>query len=114
MTRCVTVLLILLFCALLPGCGTPLVVTVEAQSLPIDRTVAWDANAASDGVTHYTVTLDATLVGSPTGLTQVVTFASAGSHTIQLRAVNGWGASAPATLTVNVVVPASPANLRLQ
>ena len=92
----------------------PLVVTLHAQTLPATKTLAWDANAASDGVTNYVVALDATTVGSPTGTTQPITFTTAGSHTLTLRAQNVWGLSPPATLVVNVVVPGTPANLRLQ
>ena len=91
-----------------------LLVTLQAQTLPATKTLAWDANAAGDAVTNYTVTQDGTLVGSPTGTTQAVTFTTAGTHTLVVRAVNLWGASGPATLLVNVVVPATPATLRLQ
>lgn len=93
---------------------TPGVVTVYAQTLPVAKTLAWDANAAADAVTHYTVTLDGVVVGSPTAPSQAVTFATVGSHVLTVTATNVWGTSTPATLTVNVVLPAAPLNLRIQ
>jgi hypothetical protein len=88
--------------------------TVYAQTLPITKTVAWDANPAGDGVLSYTVQLDGVTVGSPTVTTQTVTFTTAGAHVLRVSATNQWGVSGYTTLTVNVVVPANPANLRLQ
>jgi PKD repeat protein len=63
---------------------------------------------------NYTVSLDGVVVGTPTGTSQTVTFPTAGNHTLTLTATNTFGTSAPATLTVNVIVPGKPANLRLQ
>jgi hypothetical protein len=90
------------------------VVTLEAQALPVSRTLAWDANAASDNVTHYVVRMNGTVIGSPTGTTQPVTFTTLGTHTLAVRAVNLWGESPDATLIVNVIAPVAPRNLRLQ
>jgi hypothetical protein len=90
------------------------VITIEAQSLPIARTVAWDANAPGDAVINYVVRLDGVVIGSPTGTTQAISITTLGVHVVAVRAVNAWGESVDATLTVNVVAPAKPANLRLQ
>lgn len=90
-------------------------IVLIAQTLPVTKTIAWDdATAAADGVTNYTVTLDGTVVGSPTGLTQAVTFTTAGVHTVTVTATNIWGTSGPATLSITVKVPGNPANVRLQ
>lgn len=97
-----------------PPIPVPGVVTVYAQTLPVTKTLAWDANAAADAVTNYTVKLDGVVVGTPTTPSQAITFAAVGPHTLTVVAVNVWGVSAPATLTVNVVLPAAPANLRIQ
>jgi len=107
---------ILLACTMtwLPTPPNIFVVTLEAQTLPITKTVAWDANAPADAVTNYVVRLDAAIVGSPVGTTQLVTFTSLGTHTITVVAQNLWGVSAPATLVVNVIAPTTPANIRLQ
>ena len=94
--------------------GVPGVVTVVAQSIPVTKTLAWDANPASDAVTNYVVRLDGVVIGSPTGTSQPVTFTSVGVHTLSVIATNLWGDSAPGTLTVNVVAPGQPAGLRVQ
>ena len=104
----------ILFTMLWSACG-PVVTTVYAQTLPVTKTLAWDqADEVSAGVTGWIVTLDGTTVSSPTVKTQAVTLTTAGAHTLTVRAVNVWGTSAPSTLSVNVVVPASPSGLRLQ
>jgi hypothetical protein len=90
------------------------VTTIQAQSLPKTVTLAWDANSASDTVTHYVVRLDGVVVGSPTGTTQPVTITTAGVHLLSVRAVNLWAESPDTTLTVNVIIPGKPSNLRLQ
>jgi hypothetical protein len=112
-----TVSLILGILAIIWACASFLpsrIITVEAQSLPKTVTLAWDANAPSDNVSNYVVRLDGVVVGSPTGTTQLVTITTAGLHTLAVRAVNMWAESPDSTLTVNVVVPVKPANLRLQ
>ena len=107
---------VLVACTLtwLPMPSDFVVVTLEAQTLPVTKTVAWDANAASDAITNYVVRLDGTTVGSPVGTTQLVTFTSLGTHTITVIAQNLWGVSLPATLVVNVISPSTPANIRMQ
>ena len=93
---------------------SPVEITLEAQTLPITKTLAWDPNPAADAVTNYTVRQDGVVLGNPTGTTQAVTFTTVGTHTLTVTATNLWGTSAPATLVVNVVVPAVPGNMRLQ
>ena len=90
---------------------SPLTVTLYAQTLPVTKTLAWDAGLFADS---YIVTLDAAQIGTPTGTTQSATFTTAGSHTWTVRSVNLWGQSTAASQTVNVVLPGTPANLRLQ
>ena len=111
------VILALVACAtfLRPGKPhLPGVVVIHAQSLPITKTLTWDPNAASDGVLNYVVRLDGTVIGSPTGTTQVFTIVAAGAHTLTVVAVNMWGDSLPATLAVDVRVPGAPGGLRIQ
>lgn len=92
----------------------PGTITLEAQSLPKTVTLMWDANAPADNVTNYVVRLDGVVVGSPTGTTQACTITTLGTHTFAVRAVNAWAESPDATLVVNVIAPARPANVRLQ
>lgn len=92
----------------------PGVIELDAQTLPITKTVAWDADPASDAVLNYTVALDGTVVEQPTGTTQAVTFTTQGLHTITVTATNVWGTSGTGTATVNVKLPTTPANLHLQ
>lgn len=92
----------------------PGVIVVEAQTLPIAKTLSWNANPAGDNVTNYTVTEDGTVIGNPTVPSQSVTFTSLGTHTLTVTATNSFGTSAPATLTVVVQLPTTPAGLKLQ
>lgn len=88
------------------------VIVLEAQTLPITKTFAWDDNDTS--ITNYTVTLDGVVVGNPTTKTQPVTFTTFASHTVSVTATNIWGTSAPFTATVLVQPPTAPSNGRLQ
>ena len=96
------------------GCGRAIVV-LRAQTLPVTKTVAWDANPSAEQVLTYTVTLDgagpitvtAPLTSAP------VTFATAGTHTLRVTATNLWGTSAPAVLVVDVRLPANVGGLRI-
>lgn len=96
------------------ACKDVLSVTVFAQTLPVTKTLLWDANPASDQVTNYTVRLDGTLVGNPTTPTQAVVFTTAGAHALTVTATNIWGTSPATTLNVVVVIPGAPGNPRLQ
>jgi hypothetical protein len=113
-----SVLLAVVACATFLKPSAPVVgklVTIHAQSLPIMRTVAWDANPASDNVTMYVVRLDGVVVGAAvTGTTHPITITAAGPHTVAVRAVNLWGESPDAVLNFNVVVPGAPSGLRFQ
>lgn len=95
----------------------PFVLKIEAQSLPITKTVNWDASVTDGGhpaPDNYIVKLDNVIVGSPTGLTQSVTFTTTGAHTISVLAhSNIWGDSAPGTLNVIVSVPNPVTNIRI-
>lgn len=88
-----------------------MVVTLEAQTLPINKTLGWNAQANTDS---FIVKLDGTQIGTPTGITQAVTITTLGSHTFSVAAVNIWGQSSPTTLTVNVISPNAPAGLNIQ
>lgn len=95
------------------------IVTIYAQTLPITKTVTWDANPAADAVNQYDVWLDSgphtvVLAVAPQPYTTSVTFTTGGLHTIRATATNFWGTSTETTLAVNVVVPAKPSGLRLQ
>lgn len=95
--------------------GMPVVV-LSAQSLPLTRTLAWDApvvDATHTAADSYIVRLDGTTIGTPTTTTQSVTFQTAGAHTLTVQSVNTWGAGGTATLNVLVLVPAAPGNLRI-
>ena len=87
---------------------------IEAQSLPITKTLVWDANPASDAVINYTVTLDGATVGNPVGTSQPVTFTTLGAHVLGVTATNLFGTSPMSTLTVNVIIPGSPKNPKIQ
>lgn len=91
------------------------VVTLEAQSLPITKTLAWDAPTTGTPADSYIVKQDGTQIGTPTGTTQPITITTLGSHTFTIQSVSTlWGAGGTATLTVNVVVPNAPTNSRIQ
>ncbi len=115
-----TIALVLYACATvshppIPGpIPLPGLLVLEAQTLPLTKTLAWDAEDPSLNVTLYTVSLDGAVVGNPTGTTQSVTFTTQGVHTLSVTATNAFGVSAPATLSVNVLLPAPVKNLRLQ
>lgn len=113
MRRLLILLLVIVACATV-GRRPPGVITIHAQSLPVTKTVAWDANPASDAIVNYTVTLDAGPPVNTANVTQAVIFATAGTHVIHLTATNLWGTSPETTLTVNVVMPARPTSIRLQ
>lgn len=103
----------LVFCAgKLPPVFPTGTITIEAQTLPITKTIAWTAPPGI--IDSYTVRLDGTVVGSPTGTTQSVTFTTLGLHAVTVTASNTWGTSPPGTLNVNVAPPAAPSNLTLQ
>jgi hypothetical protein len=89
------------------------VFVIHAQSLPITKTLVWDANPVGDGVTGYTVRLDGVVIGNPTLPSQAFTVTTVGAHTLTVVATNTWGSSAPGTLNINVIVPSNPANLRV-
>lgn len=114
-----TILLLLLVlaamaCATFWPRPTPVVWTIYAQSLPVTKTLAWDANPPGDAVLTYTVQLDSVTIGTPTGTTQLVTFTTGGAHVLRVSATNMWGTSGWATLNANVVGPGSPGNLHFQ
>lgn len=112
MTRLILVALSL---AALSACG-PRSFVLYAQSLPITKTIAWDANPVSDAVSTYSLWLDTGIVSTIAAplLTGTVVFTTPGVHVIHLTATNTWGTSPEATLTVNVVVPGKPTGLRVQ
>jgi len=58
--------------------------------------------------------INGVILGSPTTTTQTWVVTAAGTYTVAVRAVNLWAESPDATLTVNVVVPGRPANVRIQ
>jgi len=89
-------------------------VKIRAQTLPVTRTAVWDANPVSENVTNYTVTLDGVVVGNPTSTSQSVVFTTAGAHVLTLTATNLWGTSPITTLNINVIVPTSPKNIKIQ
>lgn len=91
----------------------PAVVVLHAQTLPITKTLVWDASVPTEQVTNYVVKLDGVTIGSPTSPSQVFTITSPGPHTLSVSAVNPWGSSTDATLAINVVLPSRPNNLRV-
>lgn len=114
-------ILALAILGILVGCASwfrrPLVLTVYAQTLPIHRTLIWDApmvDATHGAATSYLVTQDAVQIGVPTVASQVVTFTTLGTHTLTVAGVNPFGTGPTASLTVNVVVPGAAQHLRLQ
>lgn len=92
-----------------PGGGG--LVTLEAQTLPITKTLVWDAGANADS---YVVVQDGAQIGTPAALTQSITISTLGQHTFSVTSVNLWGTSTPTTLTVNVVSPGGSGNIRIR
>lgn len=117
--RLILVLCVLVFataCALFTGKpGVPMMpgmVIMEAQSLPITKTLSWtDADAT---ITGYSVTLDGVVIGTPTVKSQSVTFTTLGNHTLIVTALNTFGATPSAPLVVVVQLPTAPTALTIQ
>lgn len=86
----------------------PIVITIEAQTLPITKTLAWSASTNADS---YIVTQDGNPAGTPTTTSQSITLTTAGPHTFTVAAKNVWGTSSATPLTVNVVLPSQPTGL---
>lgn len=115
MTRRAWLLGLLVFAA---GCSSMGPLVLQAQTLPVTKTLAWDAPAsgcAAPEVCTYAVTLDGTTVATGlSALSQAVTFTTAGNHTLGVAATNQWGTGPAGTLSVVVVLPGSPRNPRIQ
>lgn len=96
--------------------------SVQAQTFPLTVKAYWTPNPASDNVTSYSMTLDAGTPVSVPGIAindtncpvatnpqgcilQTASVATAGQHTVCVSAVNAWGTSAPACVTVNISNP---------
>lgn len=89
------------------GCSS----IVYAQSFPVTRTAAWDANAPEDVVTEYLLKIDngeaihvaSSSIDAACNCYKVpFTITVAGVHTIKVSAVNEFGESADASATINV------------
>lgn len=92
----------------------PFRVTIFAQSLPITKTLVWDANPPGDMVTNYTVKYDNQIIGNPVTTSQLFTVDTAGTHRLTVSATNAWGTSTDTFIDINVVIPLAPRNLRVQ
>jgi hypothetical protein len=120
MRRTILTLLLLLCIGCAMTISRPGTITVYAQTLPITKTVFWNPNASIDNVTTYTLVLDATApvqiapASCSAECSRLVTFTTAGTHTLTLTATNQWAVSGPTTLTVTVQVPAAPGGMRIQ
>jgi nitrous oxide reductase accessory protein NosL len=115
----VAVWLVVASCSMLFHKPTPIpfVVTIEAQTLPINKTLLWDApvvDATHGPATSYIVTQDKVQIGTPTVTQQAVTITTLGTHTFTVAGVNSFGTGAVGTLVVNVVIPGTPTNMRMQ
>jgi len=89
---------------------------ILAQTLPITKTVIWDANDASEGVLFYSLGLDdepRMTINAPAHQGSV-TFRTPGVHVIKVNATNFWATSADTTLTVTVIAPSSPTGVTIQ
>lgn len=85
------------------------VIVLEAQSLPITKTLAWVAPATGVVPDNYVVMQDGVQIGTPTGLTQSITITTPGSHTWTIQSNSTlWGLGGTATLTELVEVPGAP------
>lgn len=95
---------------------------LSAQTFPLTVKAYWTPNPASDNVTSYSMTLDGGAPVSVAGIAindanclvatnpggcilQTASVATAGQHTVCVSAVNAWGVSALACLTVNISNP---------
>ncbi len=99
------------------GPNIPGVITVYAQTLPITKVFAWDANPASEQVTSYHPAFDGASLGQvlPTAPLQVpFTITSLGPHTLTIHARNFWGDGPVATININVQTPRAPGGGRVQ
>ena len=114
MKRILLIISIVAVAAMFSACKAD-IFTVYAQSLPVTKTAAWNANPVSDAVINYTLRLDGIVVNNNiTSTTQQFTITTAGAHVLTLTATNQWGTSPATTLNFNVVIPAAPAGLSIQ
>lgn len=82
-------------------------VPLAAQvNFPLNVTVEWEPNPITDNVIRYDVTIDAAnpiavlpSACSATACQLPFSIANEGPHTVNVRAVNDWGASTPGTVT---------------
>lgn len=100
-------------------------VTLYAQSFPLNKTVLWEqADLLTALVSDFTVQMDSgtlahinpstCLQTAPFTCQAPVVFPNGGQHTITIIAHNVIGSSSPFALSVNVIVPVRPANVRIQ
>lgn len=83
------------------------------MTFPINVVVGWDPNPAADAVTSYTVFLNGTAVGSPTGTSETVSIPAAGTYTFGVSAVNIWGESDPDTISVAISPAGKPTGIKV-
>ena len=91
-----------------------LLVSGQAQSLPVTRTVEWDASPAADNTIDYTVTFDGVVVGTTANTSLPVTFSSLGAHTLTVTARNVWGTGPAGVLNVVVSAPGAATGIRIR
>jgi len=87
---------------------------LSAQSLPVTRTLEWDASPAADGTIDYTVTFDGVVVGTTANTSLPVTFTALGAHTLTVTARNLWGSGPAGTLNVVVSAPGPTTGIRIR
>jgi hypothetical protein len=90
------------------------VLIIYAQTLPLTRTLSWTDDPLSDPATSHSVTLDGTVVGTPSGMQQSFIVTTLGTHVLTVTETNAWGTSPAATLTITVRQPVAPGALRVQ
>lgn len=114
MTRRLAIALALILVACASVSKPPLVLTLSAQTLPVTRTLVWTGNAADT----WTVTLDGTVIGSPSVMSQVFTVSTPGTvatpHVLTVTSNNVWGTAVSQPLSFVVVLPTVASNLKIQ
>ncbi len=82
---------------------------------PIARQLSWQPNPDPAGgvAASYEVKVDGTIAGTPASSPLVVTFPTAKAYTVEIRAINAYGVSGPATIVEIANAPGVPVDVNI-
>ena len=79
--------------------------------MAVNLICSWAANPPGESITGYKVYLDSALSGSPSGTTFTINNVAAGSHSVEVSAVNALG-EGPKSVAFPVTVPNFPTQVQ--